>query len=682
MLKFWKKNPQFKSVVEKFLGISIGAAIITAILVNLEFNFLEASLYDFRMTRSIQAPADPGIVLISLDDQTTRALNDFAPLAIDQHTRLLEALNRQNPKAVGYLVNMNYVHQVDPALFQGNGGTRFVELATALENRGIPFLIGTPFDVNGEVLPPFPLSSLRHSIAVVHKDGNVFSEDKVTRRALLTLYGKSAFHLQLARDAQLDTTETLPRGSFYVREAEGDYFFFRYHGNPNVTFGAGGVADRPHSLPYTRYSFVDVIEGRIPPKALEGKVVLVGTLVKENPGDFARTPYSKISSVSPNLAVHANIIDSIAHDDGLVMAPAWLNWLTTFLAVGFILWSILGFTPMQGVLATLGLAASLMLIAHVLFHGLSGNRGLWLNLSQPLIGIFLGYYLAVPYRLIREYKKRWDYQRKNEILTQVEELKTNFLQLVTHDLKTPVARIQGLSEVLLSKAAANLEPKDRETLNSIIVSTDELNHFITTILELTKVESNELNVSLQSKDVNQLLEGVIQRFRAAARAKEIDIVASLEPLFPIKLDPTLISKVFSNLIDNAVKYSPPGSKVEISSQERDGHIEVQVKDHGIGLSREELENLFTKFYRAKNDTTTKIAGTGLGLYLTKYFVESHAGEVRVESQEGQGSTFIIRLPIDLKAVTFSGNARPGLTNKKSGKNSGKPAHVEEGVENV
>src|SRR5207237_587377 len=98
------------------------------------------------------------------------------------------------------------------------------------------------------------------------------------------------------------------------------------------------------------------------------------------------------------------------------------------------------------------------------------------------------------YRLIREYKKRWDYQKKNELLTQVEELKTNFLSLVTHDLKTPVARIQGLAEVILKKSSERLLENDKTTLQHIIDSTDELNRFISSILELSKVESNRLHI--------------------------------------------------------------------------------------------------------------------------------------------------------------------------------------------
>src|SRR5262249_18199509 len=158
--------------------------------------------------------------------------------------------------------------------------------------------------------------------------------------------------------------------------------------------------------------------------------------------------------------------------------------------------------------ATLTLVFLLIAFGQILFQ----MRGIWIRESQPLVGIFIGYYVVVPYRLIREYKKRWDYQRKNELLTQVEELKTNFLNLVTHDLKTPVARIQGLAEMLLSRASSDLKSGDRQTLANIILSTEELNHFISSILELSKVETNRLEPHLESRDINQLIERSVELF--------------------------------------------------------------------------------------------------------------------------------------------------------------------------
>jgi len=645
------KSEKNKIRAQKTALILVAAAVLTAVLMNLEFKLLESTLYDYRMANGPQPQADPEIALITLDDSTVKELDEFSPLPLDFHARFLEALAQNNPKAVGYLVDMNRVNQANPDLFRSEWGNRFVKAAGDLEARGIPVLIGTSFDVTGEVVPPYPLSALPHSIAVIHKDGNVFAEDKVTRRALMSLYDRPVFHTELASRLGLLKTGAMPRGSFYVPEIDGQYLFFRYHGNTAVEHGGG----KRSALPYPTVSFLDVLRGTPAAKQLDGKIVLIGTMTREDSSDFAFTPFSRTPFVNPKLVVHANILDTVINESGITRAPQWFAWAMTFFATAFVFWWVLNSTPLKGLFASIGIGLAFLLGAQYLFTA----HGLWIRLSQPMIAIFLGYYLVVPFRLILEYKKRWDYQRKNELLVQVEELKTNFLSLVTHDLKTPVARIQGLAEVLLRKASERLIERDRETVEHIIGATDELNRFITSILELNKVESNRLTLNLESKDVNQLIEKSVDGFKAQSRASRITIESNLEPLFPVKLDSTLICKVVNNLIDNALKYSPAGSTIRVESREIANQIEISVSDQGIGLSEDEVENLFTRFYRAKNATTSAVAGTGLGLYLTKYFIEAHQGRVVVESAPGAGSTFRIILPLDPEAHEGS-SKKPGL----------------------
>jgi signal transduction histidine kinase len=188
-------------------------------------------------------------------------------------------------------------------------------------------------------------------------------------------------------------------------------------------------------------------------------------------------------------------------------------------------------------------------------------------------------------------------------------------------------------------------------------------------LELSKAESNDLRLHFESKDINQLIERSVETFKAPARAKKIKIVTHLEPLFPVKIDPSLISKVINNLIDNSLKYSPSGSEVLIESRELEvnNEIEILIRDQGIGMTPEETDRLFTRVYRAKNDTTTKIAGTGLGLYLTKFFIEAHQGRVYVESTKGVGTLFKIYLPINATQNDAVRAHQMGLTRKISKK---------------
>jgi signal transduction histidine kinase len=641
---------------ERTLLVLAAAAGLTALLMNLNFNLFEASLYDFRMARGAQPKADSQIVLVTLDDKTTKDLDELAPLPLDYHARFLEAIEHLEPKAVAYLVDFNQINQSKPDMFQSEWATRFMQAATRMENRGSVIMLGTNFDVTGEVLPPYPLSALPHAIAVIHKDGNVFGQDRVTRRAMSYLNGKPVLSIDLAQRLGFIPYGMDPRGSYSVPAVDAKYFFFRYHGNPAVP----PVNDN-HKTTYPQVSFIDVLQGNVDPALIRGKILLVGTVAKDNATDYAYTPYSGDAFTNPKLTIHADILDSIIQDDAIVRAPFWLNWAMTFLLSSAVFWFVLNTTPLYGLFATFGLTLLFMAISQIAFQ-----KGLWIRASQPLVAIVVAYYIVVPYRLIREYKKRWDYQRKNELLTQVEELKTNFLNLVTHDLKTPVARIQGLAEVILRKSP-HLNNHDQQQLMHIIGSTEELNRFITSILELSKVESNHLQIRFESKDINQLIERSVEGFKAQARAKRIHIVANLEPLFPVKIDASLISKVINNLIDNAMKYSPLDSKIVIESRESGEYIEVSVKDQGIGMSDEERENLFTRFYRAKNDTTAQTPGTGLGLYLTRYFIEAHYGRVEVISEKDQGSTFKIYLPIALpESATLSPTMASTLSPNLSG----------------
>lgn len=630
---------------EKPITVFIGAACLSSLLLNFDFSFLEAGLYDFRVVHGFQKKPDPEIVLITLDDKTAKDLGGFVPLSLDYHSHLLQAMSDLDPKAVGYLVDMNHVHQINPEFFTNGTGKLFVSAANHLMEKGIIFLMGTPFDVIGEALPPPPLNTLPHAIAVVHQDGNVFSEDRVTRRALLSIYDTETFHMAMARGLEKASDPIYPPGTFELPEVNGKYFFFRYHGSPVLRHdGSGGNS-------YTRYSFNDILEKRIPLGALKNKIVLVGTLASDDSADFSLTPYSKTPFTNPKIVLHANILDSVLHKDGVIRVHPWLNAMTTVFVTCAVFWWIMTLTPLYGVFATISLVLVFMIASQLIFQ----IQGIWLRESQPLVGIFVSYYLAVPYRLIREYKKRWDYQRKNELLTQLEELKTNFLSLITHDLKTPVARIQGLTEMLIRRTSTFLGEVDQTTLRHIFNATDELNHFISSVLELNRIESDRIQLHFESKDLNQLIERAADSFQTQAAARKIQLKLELEPLFPLRMDASLISKVINNLIDNALKYSNPGSEIQIRSYEEDELVIVSVKDQGIGMSPDELAGLFTRFYRAKNQMTASISGTGLGLYLTRYFIEAHQGRVEVESESGRGSIFKILLPLKprIQAAQFN-----------------------------
>ncbi|MBX9767217.1 MAG: CHASE2 domain-containing protein, partial [Bdellovibrionales bacterium] len=388
-------------------------------------------------------------------------------------------------------------------------------------------------------------------------------------------------------------------------------------------------------------SFAQVLKGNIDPKIFQGKIVLIGRDTESDSGDYIRTPFSKDILAMSRLEAHANILDTLILNSGIRKAPDWFNILVTALISIFTSFVVFGMRPGKGLVVLALMVVSFCSVAYI---GFAGFR-FWIGMAHPLLAIFISYYFFIPYRLIQEYRKRWEYQQKHALITQVEELKTNFLSMMSHDLKTPLARIQGMTEMAMAQPQ-NLSETQVEALQTINQSSDELSNFISSVLNLTRIESKELKLHLQSKDINQLLEDVVKKYQFLAKSKNIEIVMEMEPIFSTKVDVDLMKQVLGNLVENGIKYSPEGSKILVSTEEKDNQIVIQVADQGVGIPKDELSNVFMKFYRSKNAKSSPVKGSGLGLYLAKYFVELHQGKISVESVPHEGSTFTVELPMD------------------------------------
>ena len=643
MLRTLKHKISSKIDQKRVLLVSlIGGIILTAIVQSFDMNLFEAYLYDLRVRNSSSVKnSELQTVIVNIDDQTIDRLNEYAPLSMKTHVELIKKISATNPKAIAYLLDFN--DSVSP---QKDKTTKisdadiFVNEAEKLTKNGTPVWLCTDVDVTGEVLPPFPLSKLPHRAALIHKDGTNFSEDKVTRRAVFSIYDEPVLHVQLASVINGKIGHEDYNGVYYMPEVEARYFLIHYVGNT-----------KDHQQPFTELSAIDILEGKINPDVLNNKIILIGTKTKDNSSDYVYTPFSRSIYTNSKLVVHANILETLIQNNAIINAPVKADFIITLIFTCLVIGMVFRTTPEKGVISTIVGSLAITVGGILIFRTLS----VWINLSHPLIGVWSAYYIFVPYRLIMEYKKRWDIQQKHEVLVQIEELKTNFMSLITHDLKTPVARIQGMAEIL-SKSGA-----DKQVVTEIFNSTDELNRFITSILELARIEANHMQIKTQNKDINKIVEDCIQKFVFQADQRKISIKQTLEPLFPIHVDASLITKVVSNLIDNAIKYSPEGSSIEVTScesLEHKGFVEVIIKDTGYGISHKDQKNIFSKFYRAKNDITMMTKGTGLGLYLSKYFVELHNGSLTLNSKEGYGSSFTILLPIDQTISKISENKTP------------------------
>jgi len=223
----------------------------------------------------------------------------------------------------------------------------------------------------------------------------------------------------------------------------------------------------------------------------------------------------------------------------------------------------------------------------------------------------------------------------------VEELKNNFLSLISHDLKTPIAKIQAIVDRLLAQNPQNEFSSDLSALREVAT---ELNRYIKTLLQIARVESRDFRINKDAADINEVVFAVVEKLEPLAKAKKIQLSTQLEPMFLIEVDQLLIHEVILNLVENAIKYTPEGGRVVVRSQEVDDRVIVMVEDSGPGISADEQARVFDKFYRGESGKT-QAKGSGLGLYLVKYFVELHNGKIILESQLNQGTRIGFSLPI-------------------------------------
>lgn len=590
------------------------ASVIAFFLSQVKLDYIEGFFYDLRVRARPTQPTSGNIQLVLLDSQSVQNLkSDMNALILKS---ALEKIKAQGPRFVLLDIHMEELK-----------GTLEEKKALAKVASSFPglFVVTDQLALKGEVnslalAPPFeeiPVAS-----APKTSDLKIYAKDNVTRRMLVSYQGQPMLHAKIAatyNSTVLDLNAI--QGQFEFAGSQQVYIDFRPTGT------------------YPRHSFSDAINNMIPANSLRDKIIVVGQNTEQTARDYILTPYSREILAMPTAEMHANMLDTMILNSAPRLAPTWLNAVLILLISILTIHVVLSMKPIAGLL----ILGQTLLIFTILCYFAFWPLGIWISMAVPVLAIFLCYYFFIPYRLIVENRRSWEYFQKNQILSQVEELKTNFISMMSHDLKTPIARIQGMTDVILTDATP-VSSQQREAVDTIKHSADDLLKFINAILNYGRIESEGVQLHLQSKDINNLLKEVIRKHEFLAKVKRIQIVSELEPMFPIPMDSELIKQVLSNLVENAIKYSPEDTKILVSSEEKDEKVVIQVSDQGPGIPADELNNIFMKFFRSKNAKSSPIKGSGLGLYLAKYFTELHEGNLSVESNYGNGSTFTVELP--------------------------------------
>lgn len=242
-----------------------------------------------------------------------------------------------------------------------------------------------------------------------------------------------------------------------------------------------------------------------------------------------------------------------------------------------------------------------------------------------------------------------DLQRANSQLKELDQRKSEFLSLASHQLRTPLTAIKGYSSMLLEGSFGEVSEKPRDAISRIFESSKHLVFVIQDFLTISRIEQNRLKYNFETTDLAEIVRTTIDEMRVASKDKGIKISLDLKlKNVPIHADTEKIKQVLGNLIDNAIKYTPKGAiKVSLSVDKEKSKAILSVSDSGVGMSQETIDKLFKKFSRADDASKINVSGSGLGLYVAKLMVEAHKGTIRAESDgDGKGSTFIVELPLD------------------------------------
>ena len=603
-----RKNLKFKIYI---IVPFILTCLMFLIVFNLNLDRVESIFYDYavKYTSYIEDEKNK-FVHIEIDHGSNDYLGEVYPYPNKVYYHSLKNIFQSKPKAIVFLPEFSDFNKLDKDFLKKINKL----LLKYVENGGRVFL-KQKIDSWGFGEAPIEINSNFFHPSVLHQDGNVFGQDKISRRALITFGNKKTLEKYVAESLNEHTKNKNLKGFYFHDAIDASFTLIRF--SKKIYSDSG----------YDKIPFYKTITLG-PELNLNEKIVIMGSYFKSNISDNKIIPGKKRIS---NLELISEIISSLSNDQTIkIVNRNYSLWLSITIAL-IMLYTVFYLKPARAIICFLGV---LILVVFVNLF-LLNISGYYFRVSEIFIMGILSFYFSNPFRSILENKRNFALEEEARILKEVDELKRNFVSLMSHDLKTPVAKISSVVELL------KMENSDRQIVNElekIDVSTNQLNDFINSILDLTKMESDNLQLNLKSTDLNKILDKVSSSLIDQLNSRDMKLITSLDVLFPITLDERLTYRVVNNLLENAIKYAGKGCTIKISTRDCGDLIELIIEDNGIGISDREIKYIFEKFYRVKND---EVPGNGLGLYLVKYFVELMDGHIFVTSNIGEGTKFVI-----------------------------------------
>ncbi|MFC1765093.1 ATP-binding protein [Planctomycetota bacterium] len=229
-------------------------------------------------------------------------------------------------------------------------------------------------------------------------------------------------------------------------------------------------------------------------------------------------------------------------------------------------------------------------------------------------------------------------------------MKSDFVSTVSHEFKSPLTSIRQLAEMLKTGRVRSQEHRDRY-YSVLLDQSERLSLLVDNILDFAKMEEGKRQFDFEQTDLGPFLNELVAEFQQRVRHEDVTCKTHIDPaLPPIRVDRVAMNQALFNLMDNAVKYSGSGKEIRIQAEKEPHQVIISIQDFGSGIQAEDIDKIFDRFYRGGNELTRTVKGSGLGLTLVKQIVEAHGGVVQVQSEPGQGSTFLIKLPIPTREV--------------------------------
>ena len=235
--------------------------------------------------------------------------------------------------------------------------------------------------------------------------------------------------------------------------------------------------------------------------------------------------------------------------------------------------------------------------------------------------------------------------KANEELKSLDRMKDEFLSNVSHEFKTPLTSIKGYSQLILDGTLGDINDQQEKAIDTVIRNSDRLRRLVDSLLYLSRTQVGRMSYYFEKVQLEEVINNCIHDQLPQAKNNGVILRTEIEDISPVRADKDKLTDVLTNLIDNALKFTPKGGHIIVAARKVPSGVHIEVKDTGIGIPVDQIPHLFQRFYQVDSSTSRRYGGTGLGLHISKTIVEAHKGKIWIESEEGKGTTVHVELPI-------------------------------------